>query len=133
MDMTGLPLAKPEKRAKSKRRKHRLEAAVQKLNRAVVMERDGRCAVTRLEGCYQPFGPCAGRSTLAHLAGTRRSQTRGQDPSVRHSPATMVALCAFHHECEEHKGLRLVPLTAAGMNGPITWRLQPPKTLARRA
>ena len=95
--------------------------------------RDDPCAVLRLSSVdlialVREFGPCEGPSQLAHLFGKRQSATRKQHPHKRHSSAWCARLCAWHHEAEEHHGLRFVPTTDKGMDGPFSWAVSAPKT-----
>jgi len=92
MDTSQLPLAKPEPRARTKRRKDQHEAAVIKAVRAACVERDGYC---RLFGAG--LGTCRGESEMAHLPTWRRSATRGQDAEQRHTTVGVVMLCTTHH------------------------------------
>jgi hypothetical protein len=120
-------------RAKRKRADHvTLERA-----RVICEERDGYCRL--LVPCrgddaesVRLSGLCGGYSTLAHLAGARRSKTRNRPSAERHDPRRMAMLCQAHHEREEREGMRLVPLTEVGMDGPIRVQWTPPKPEVRR-
>lgn len=134
MDMqhAGLAHPKPTRRKTVKGRKDRAEAAVLKAAREACVARDGYCRLL-IPKCgdqwvsFRVIGVCRGISTLAHLAGARRSGTRGQAASQRHDPARMAMLCERHHDLEERRGLRLEPLTDRGLNGPVHVHIAAPK------
>ena len=132
--MTPQPKGKTRKQLKARKDRH--EAAVKSSVRAEVFAREREmCAVvSRLMSrdmfdVVKAFGVCSGPLQHAHLKGKRKSATRGQAPEERHQTATSLALCELHHEAEEHKGLRFIGLTKAGMNGPITYHVEPAKTV----
>ncbi len=112
----GIP--KPEAREKTKARKDRGEAAVKKAVRAACERRDGHCLAKRAGA----KDACAGRSTWAHLAGNRRSQTRGMSPEQRHSTAHTAMLCVHHHAQEESGQARVVYLSKKGADGQVRWK-----------
>ncbi len=138
MDMvTGMahPKPTPRKRIKAKAKRH--ENKTQAAARAHCVTRDGRCVVSRIpfvsrQQLFAQFGLCEGPATLMHLAGHRKGQTKKQAPEHRHNPAMLAMGCVGHHEAEEHKGLRFVPLTERGMDGPVAWTVVPAKTLRGR-
>ena len=128
------PIPKPEPARKAKRRRYLANRAVVRAVRAEVFarERETCAVVSRLPkadmlAIFTAFGICQGPLQHAHLKGKRKSATRGQAPEERHQTATSLALCELHHEAEEHKGLRFIGLTKAGMDGPITFHIEPPK------
>jgi hypothetical protein len=105
----ALPKGTPRKRVKG--RKQRAERAVKQSVRAACVERDGRC---RMSG-----EDCDGPSEWAHLAGYRRSQTRGMGPEERHDTRTSLMLCRRHHAMEERGELRVTFFTLDGCDGPL--------------
>lgn len=113
-----MAIEKPEPRKRVKARRKRAEAKVVQAVRAKCVERDGYC---RLAGgaARAVAGDCRGPSTWAHLAGHRRSQTRGRAPEDRHTTAGSLMLCAGHHEDEEQHRIRIEPTTPAGCDGTI--------------
>ena len=105
---------KPEPRSRVKRRQKRREGVLIARVRVYVAARDGYCRVpTRSE----LFGRCSGPSHWAHMAGARRSQTRGKSPEKRHAVTTTLMLCAEHHGEEERHRLEITPLSSAGAEG----------------
>lgn len=86
--------------------------------RAACVERDGDC---RLAG--MGFGACRGESEWAHLPQWRRSATRGQPATARHTTIGTVMLCASHHAMLDGKQYpRLyVEHGIEGANGPMKW------------
>ena len=100
---------KPGPTAKYRAKRKRADDAYALVIRAVVDERDGYCRFIGLS-------PCSGRSEWAHL--TKRSQTRGMAPEVRHQTATTVKACQGHHGLQEAGKLRVV-MTEKGADGPI--------------
>jgi hypothetical protein len=129
------PQPKPEPLARTRRRKVRIDNTAQRMVRRAVFarEQDSCAVVSRLSkdemlAVFQQFGICHGPLQLAHLAGHRRSQTRGMGPE-RHDSQFALCLCQLHHMAEEHKGLRFVGQTDAEMHGPITYAVATPKGL----
>jgi hypothetical protein len=127
---------KPEPLARTRRRKVRIDRGTQGEVRAFIFDREQEtCAVvSRLSqdetlAIFKLFGICWGVLTPAHLHGHRRSATMNQDPLVRHSSAHELSLCVKHHHAEEHLGLRFVPQTEDGCDGPITWAVESPKSM----
>jgi hypothetical protein len=127
---------KPEPARKAKRHRY-LEnrTAVRELRDDVFAREQQTCAVVsrlskaEMVAVFQRFGICTGSLTLAHLAGARRSQTRNQPVDERHHSARALCLCELHHDAEERKGLRFIGQTDRGMDGPITTRVEPPKSM----
>lgn len=104
------PKSEPRKRAKG--RKDRAEAAVKKIVRDAVTERDGYCRLA---------GPtCEGPSEWAHLADHRRSKTRGLPPEIRHTTAGTVKLCRKHHQQLDAHAFTFLAFTAQGADGTMT-------------
>jgi hypothetical protein len=95
--------------------KRRKEAAVIAKVRAACVERDGYC----LLGHGAVWGRCEGPSTLAHVLGKRRSQTRGMAAEKRHDAAWCVMLCARHHGMEEAHQLGVMAEDDRGANGRV--------------
>lgn len=105
-------------RKRLKGRKARAEARVKKQVRAECEERDGYCLVLTRVGIV---GDCKGRSTWAHFAGHRRSQTRGLPPERRHDTRFSGMLCTKHHGQEERGVYQVVYRTVDYANGPVGW------------
>jgi hypothetical protein len=103
-------------RKRLKGRKDRAEIAVKRAVRAECVERDGYCFVGKLG-----IPGCKGPSEWAHLAGHRRSQTRGMAPERRHSSLWTAMLCKKHHMQEERGTHRIVYRTADYADGPCSW------------
>jgi hypothetical protein len=119
IDYSLSALPKPTPRVLVKGRSDRAEAKVKKAVRAACVARDGHCLVgTRVLGVS---AECRGESEWAHLAGHRRSQTRGLPPERRHQSRFTAMLCTRHHDQEEHKGWRVVYRTAEYADGPVGW------------
>ena len=132
IDYSVLADPKPEPRKRTKRRKQRHERAVKQDVRAQCVERDGSCRALHVfadrdywEG---DFVTCAGPSHWAHLAGHRRSQTRGQAPTARHTAAHSLILCCRHHGMEERGELTVTYLTDRGCDGPIRFSVAKRRT-----
>lgn len=108
------PQPKPEPRKRAKARKTRREALVKRAVRAACMKREeGRCRIT---------GPgCDGPLEWAHLAGWRRSQTRGMAPEIRHDSRFSLMLCRKHHRMEEAGQLTVTFFTTQGCDGPLAF------------
>lgn len=116
MDTSGLPLAKPEPRKKQKAREDRHEAAIKKVVRAKVAERDGFCRAQATG-----MGACVGYSEWAHFGVHKRYRTRGQAPEVRHTTAGTLMLCTGHHY-EYDKGLLdIAAKTDRECDGPLRY------------
>lgn len=113
-------------RKRLKGRRARAEAKVKKAVRAACVERDGYCLVATRVG----LGGCAGPSEWAHLAGHRRSQTRGMAPEQRHDTRWTAMLCRRHHSQEEHDKYEVVYRTAQYADGPIGWAAKQQKEAA---
>jgi len=104
-------------RLEIKGKQSRSEAVVKKAVRAACVERDGYCLVmTRLH-----LAGCKGRSEWAHLAGHRRSQTRGLPPSLRHDTRFTAMLCHRHHKLEEDDKFRVVYHSVNYADGVVSW------------
>lgn len=127
IDYSHSALPKPEPRRRTKGRQDRREAAVQKLVRAVCVERDGGCRL-RLHGA------CAGQLEFAHADSRRRSKTpKGLGATYRNDSAHALMLCTRHHRLYDTHLIDIEPLTDQGMNGVIAIRPRVPKTLRRPA
>ena len=124
----GVACPKPEPRKRTKARKARAEGTVRTSVRALCVERDHAC---RLGSAFwkdeidRPLWPpvCDGPSEWAHLAGHRRSQTRGQAPEQRHDSRHSLMLCRRHHRQEERGTLRITYLTNRGCDGPLKFKV----------
>ncbi len=100
--MTAFPKGPTRKTLKG--RKQRAERTVIQRVRALVSDRDGLC---RLANALETLTQCDGLSEWAHLAGFRRSQTRGLPAERRHAMQHTVMLCTRHHGMEERGELRV--------------------------
>ena len=116
IQVTSLAYPKPVKRRTAKARKRREEAALIRVVRDFVAERDGYC---RLQG--HGLGACQGPSEWAHLEDLRRARTRSQAPERRHTTTHSLMLCAMHHKRYDAHTLGLAFITDAGADGPIQW------------
>lgn len=118
-----LPLAKPTKRDRLRRRRQResLETQVKRVVRKADVARDGKCRLARTP--IAAAVPCGGPSEWAHCAGHRRSQTMRQAAERRHGTATSFMACRTHHQLHESNRLRELPLSEHGMDGAVRWRL----------
>lgn len=115
---------KPEKRATTKRRKDRKEAAVASAVRATVSERDGFCRLfTYDSSVYQMFGSCQGLSQWAHLGDARRFKTRGMEPTLRHTSSGSLMFCARHHQDYDAHRMQVEALTDRGADGPLRFTI----------
>lgn len=112
---------KPEPRRKSKARKDRKEAAVEKAVRAIVADRDGRCRLESFDPAVRAlFGACDGPGEWAHIL--KRSQSRGQAPEIRHASTSSLMLCARHHRgkpSHEMHDFEIEYKTDDGADGPL--------------
>lgn len=114
-------------RKRTKGRKNRAEARIKRQVRAECVERDGACLVLTRVGIV---GECRGRSTWAHFAGHRRSQTRGMAPERRHDARFSGILCERHHRLEERGLYQVVYRTVDYANGPVGWEPRHQKVAA---
>jgi hypothetical protein len=110
-----------------KGRKDRAEARIKKQVRADVDTRDGYCLVQTRAGI---LGECKGRSTWAHFAGHRRSQTRGMAPERRHDTRFSGKLCERHHALEESGKCAVIYKTADYADGEVGWEVKRSKVAA---
>lgn len=118
------PQRKGPSRKTLKGRKARHERAVKQNVRALCVRRDGVC---RLGAAFwsddiarEAWPPaCAGPSEWAHLAGYRRSQTRGMAAESRHTTTYSLMLCKRHHGMEERGELKVIYLSDRGCDGPL--------------
>lgn len=131
------PIGKPEARKRTKGRKDRAEAKVEKVTRAKCVDRDGYCRIgsrgtEEVLDVYDPllFVPsladgCEGPSQWAHRGELRRARTRGQAPEIRHTTAGSLMLCQRHHDQYDNTQkprLFITALTAKGADGPLKFR-----------
>lgn len=107
----GIPKGVPRRIVKA--RKLRTARVVINTVRPQVAERDGYCRLSRTSA----FGECAGVSEWAHLAGSRRFETRGQAPGVRHTAEGSLMLCKCHHQAYDSHALNVFPITDRGAEG----------------
>jgi hypothetical protein len=112
----GKPIPKPEKRATSKGRAKRHEAAIIQQVRAACVARDGDC---RLGPIWDYFGSvCGGESEWAHMPTHRRSKTIGQPAEDRHCTEGSLMLCTRHHAMLDQHHFDIIPIDSAlGANG----------------
>jgi hypothetical protein len=129
IDYSQLAYPKGERRQTRKGRQQRQEVAVKRSVRAACVERDGFCRLGDWEQNPDDWhsdalegNGCDGRSEWAHLAGHRRSQTRGQAPERRHTTARSLMLCRRHHTQEERGELKITYQTERGCDGPLRFR-----------
>lgn len=119
-------------RKQLKARADRGEAKVKKSVRAQCDARDGDCrigwhnAVDEIKDVYGPelfvpslYDGCDGPPQWAHLHSHRRSQTRGQAATKRHTTAGSLMLCAEHHQQYDAHQLQIRCLTRQGADGPL--------------
>lgn len=114
-------------RKRAKGRKDRTEARIKKQVRKECDDRDGYCLVATRVGI---LGECKGRSTWAHFAGHRRSQTRGMAPERRHDTRFSGMLCQRHHDQEESGKFAVVYHSIDYANGSIGWEARQQKGVA---
>lgn len=107
----GTPKGTPQRIVKA--RKLRKASAVIRTIRAVCVERDGYCRLSRTSA----FGECSGPSEWAHLAGSRRFETRGQAAEARHTAEGSLMLCKCHHVAYDAHGIELSAITERGARG----------------
>lgn len=117
IDWSVLALPKGATRQRLKGRKDRAEARIKRAVRKECEARDGYCLVLTRVG----LPGCKGRSTWAHFAGHRRSQTRGMAPERRHDTRFSGMLCRKHHAQEESGKYQVVYKSIEYANGPIAW------------
>lgn len=107
----GTPKGTPRRIVKA--RKLRIATAVINMVRPRVVLRDGYCRLSRTSA----FGECDGPSEWAHLAGSRRFETRGQAPVVRHTAEGSLMLCQCHHGAYDAHAIELSTITDRGAEG----------------
>ena len=107
----GYPLSKGVPRRILKARRQRAERQVIIAVRRKVYERDGFCRLGD--------ETCQGVSEWAHLAGFKRFQTRGQEPTERHQTAHTMMLCGAHHHAYDAHQFEIEYLSEDGADGPI--------------
>jgi hypothetical protein len=110
------PLWKEQTIARDKARRKRLERKVVHTVRMICVLRDGLC---RLSSGI--LGPCSGPSEWAHLPSHRRSRTRAQAPSNRHTPAGSMMLCRAHHDRLDGRARPVITIEEGilGADGPL--------------
>jgi hypothetical protein len=109
-------IAKPELRRRVKGRAKRQEKKVVDRVRAQCVARDGDC---RIGHATSLFGACSGESEWAHLEGSRRFETRGQDPEDRHTTAGSLMACTAHHQMYDRHELAIEPLMPEGADSTL--------------
>lgn len=135
MDTSKLRHPKPTARRILKGRQARAEKLVEKLTRAAVVLRDGRCRFKRatwaeagsvsldVAPAYAFAGHrCEGPSEWAHFGDKRRSLTRGMAPELRHTTAGSLMLCKYAHEAYDAGHLKITALTRHGCDGRLKFR-----------
>lgn len=121
----GLAIPKGTTRKTEKGREDRAEAAVIKVVRPQVVDRDGYCRLQNLDSrtrkmLIELFGECAGPSEWSHYNEThRRSKTMGQPPELRHCVEHSLMLCRKHSQMYDQNIMRIKELTERGCSGPI--------------
>lgn len=120
IDYSRLALPKPEPRKRIKARTRRRERTITVSVRALVVLRDGACAIdTRVpRSVSRLLGGCDGPSEWAHIGEQRRCHTRGQAPERRHTTAGTAILCRRHHQDYDAHQFEFIVGTD-GMNGTI--------------
>ena len=114
------PIPKPPLREKVKARGDRYEAAVIRRVRREVVNRDGYCRVSNVNGDeFALVGWCEGVSEWAHLEEWRRFRTMGQRPEDRHTEEGTAQLCTKHHAQYDAHQWEFQMLTTRGANGPM--------------
>ncbi len=119
--------------AKARAKRKRADASVAQIVRATCELRDGYCRIGsrfwRYSGCniddIGSLSDCCGPSEWAHMHSRRRSQTRNQEPTVRHDARHSVKMCKFHHDQYDNRDkprLYVTALTRAGADGPLKFR-----------
>lgn len=120
----------PTARARAKRR--RAEALVAKDVRALCVDRDVHCRVCWSERIRDVRIPdvawleCDGPSQWTHMHSRRRSQTRNQEPEVRHDTQHSFMACQRHHDQydgRQRPRLFVTALTAKGADGPLKFSM----------
>ena len=109
MDTRGLPLAKPENRVTTKRRRLRVESKVKQKVRALCVDRDGDCRMAGIS-----WHVCGGASAWAHLGDQKRARTRGMKPELRHTTAGSLMLCTTAHQDYDQGRMHIVLLSRDG-------------------
>lgn len=118
----GLAIPKGTTRKTEKGREDRAEAAVIKVVRPQVADRDGHCRLLAVPKVHrvQLFGDCEGPSEWSHYNEThRRSKTMGQPPEQRHMVEHSLMLCHKHSQMYDQNRMRIKELTERGCNGPV--------------
>lgn len=120
--MARLAFPKPRSRAAEKRQQKAEEVSVIQAVRAEVAYRDGRCRLRGVDvGGRRIFGSCEGPSEWAHWP-RKRSQTRNESPSQRHTSVGSLMLCRFHHQRQERGEIQIAAEhVARGCNGPLSF------------
>lgn len=108
----GVACPKPEPLKRTKRRKLRVESVVKQKVRALCVERDGDCRLSRATGHV-----CGGESEWAHMGDKKRARTRGMKPELRHTTAGSLMLCTLLHRAYDAGDLLINPVTPDGADG----------------
>jgi hypothetical protein len=113
---------KPERRAKLKARKARVETKVKRAIRAKCVRRDGYCRLYSAPTIVQAvFGQCEGPAEWAHLEDKKRARTRGMPPEVRHTTEGTCMFCRRHHRMYD-AGQIVLALPVNGANGLMDYK-----------
>lgn len=119
----GLAIPKGITRKTQKGREDRAEAAVIKVVRPQVVDRDGYCRLYWFDAATraliaQLFGACEGPSEWSHYNDThRRSKTMGQPPEQRHCVEHSMMLCRKHSQLYDSNRMLCKELTDRGCSG----------------
>jgi hypothetical protein len=131
IDSSDLRFPKGELRRQARGRKARAEVAVKRAVRMTCADREGyHCRLWTFAGPALRDGfnvppymaACSGPLEWAHLHSHRRSQTRGQAPTKRHTTAGSLMLCRYHHQEYDAHRLFITCLTRKGADGPLKFR-----------
>jgi hypothetical protein len=91
--------------------------------RAQVVARDVYCRIGMMAKDLRVL-PCIGNSQWCHLGALKRFKTRGHAAAMRHTTASTMMMCSFHHSLEERHELEIEPLTGQGADGTLRVRWQ---------
>lgn len=126
----GLAIPKGTTRKTQKGREDRAEAAVIKIVRPQVVDRDGYCRLYWLDQLTrgkiaQLFGECEGPSEWSHYNAThRRSKTMGQAPELRHCVEHSMMLCRKHSQLYDSNRMLCKELTERGCSGRLRFWIE---------
>jgi len=124
------PLVKGKTRKQIKARRDRAEARVKKSVRQLCVDRDGYCRLSSEAWENHPDDwhddalndTCDGPAQWAHLHSHRRSQTRGQTATRRHTTFGSLMLCVEHHQQYDAHQLQILIVGNDGCDGSLEFR-----------